>query len=171
MFLRKSIVMHICSKYPEHFSYGKANFIHFKLIIGPKRYLSPLLVKIGISIISLRNSNFTIENSMLLRLVSSENVLLMKSVYVRVCVFCFHRKSLSWLDKTINIMSEFKVTDGMLRKYFYIKYLCRNVIYNHSRNLQADKCAKEWQLNQAKLQEIKDNSYKLSKNQRLKCKT
>ena len=35
---------------------------------------------------------------------------------------------------------------------------------NENRYLQADNCVKECQLNQVKPREIKDNSYKLSKN-------
>ena len=57
-------------------------------------------------------------------------------------------------------------SDGMLGKYFCIKYLYRHVIDNYSRNLQAGNCAKECQLKRAKPREVKENSYKLSKNQR-----
>ena len=68
-------------------------------------------------------------------------------------------------------MPEVQVSDGMLRKYFRVKYLCRHVIDNHSRNLQAGNCAKECQLNHAKPQEIKDNSYILSKTPTVKARS
>ena len=48
--------------------------------------------------------------------------------------------------------------DGMLRKFFCIKYLYRHVIDNH---ISMQEC----QLNLAKSREVKDNSYKLFKNQ------
>ena len=51
----------------------------------------------------------------------------------------------------------------MLRKYFFVKNLCRHVTDNHSRDLQASNCAKERRLNRAKPRDVKDNSYKLSK--------
>ena len=68
-------------------------------------------------------------------------------------------------------MPEVQVSDGMLRKYFRVKCLCRHVIDNHSRNLQAGNCAKECQLNHAKPQEIKDNSYILSKKPTVKARS
>ena len=57
-----------------------------------------------------------------------------------------------------------EVSDGMLWKYLCIKDLCLHVKDNYRKNLQAGNCAKERQLNHAKLREIKDNSYKFSKN-------
>ena len=63
-----------------------------------------------------------------------------------VCVFIFfHRKDFFWLNKTMNVMPEVQVSDGMLRKNFCVKYLCRHVKYNHSKNLKAKEC----QLNRA----------------------
>ena len=76
-----------------------------------------------------------------------------------VCLFIsFHRKDFSWMNKTINVVSQVQASDGMLRKYFCVKYLCRHVIDNHSRNLQASNCAKECQLNREEPREAKDNS-------------
>ena len=60
-------------------------------------------------------------------------------------------------------MPEVQLSDAMLRKYFYIKYLCRHVIDNHGRSLQAGNCEKRCELNRAEPREVKDNSYKLSK--------
>ena len=70
-------------------------------------------------------------------------------VYVCVCVcvcvcVSFHRRGFSWLNKTINVMPEVQVSDGMLQKYFCVKYLCRHVLDNHNRNLQVVNCAKEY---------------------------
>ena len=92
---------------------------------------------------------------------------------VCVCLFVFiscYCKGFSWLNKTINVMLN-QVSDNMQRKYFCVKNLCRHVIGNHSRNLQASNCAKEFQLMRARPQEIKDNSNKLSRNQQLKRET
>ena len=60
-------------------------------------------------------------------------------------------------------MPEVQVSDGMLRKYFCVKYFGRIVIDNHSRNPQANICAKGYQLNWVEAREVKCNSYKLSK--------
>ena len=60
-------------------------------------------------------------------------------------------------------MPEVQVSDGILRKYFCVKNLCRHVRENHSRNLQASNSTKERQLNRAKPQEVKDNSYNFLK--------
>ena len=77
---------------------------------------------------------------------------------VCVCVFIsFHHKSFSWLNKTINVVPVVQVSDGMLRKYFCIKYLCRHVIDNHSRTFKLT-TVQECQLNRAEPREIKDNS-------------
>ena len=60
---------------------------------------------------------------------------------VWVCVFIsFHRKGLSWLNKT-NVVPEVQVSDGMMRKYLYQVPLS-HVIDNHNRNVQAGNCAK-----------------------------
>ena len=85
-------------------------------------------------------------------------------VYVCVCV-CVYFLGFPWLNKSINVMPDTQVSIGILRKYFGVKYLCRHVIDNHNRNLQACNCSKEWQLNRAEPRDIKDNSYKLSKRQ------
>ena len=47
-------------------------------------------------------------------------------------------------------------------KYFRIKYLFLGLKDIHRKKIQAGNCAKEWQLNQRKPQEVKINSYKLS---------
>ena len=40
-------------------------------------------------------------------------------VCVCVCVFIsFHGKGSSWLNKTINVMPDAQVSDGMLRKFY-----------------------------------------------------
>ena len=55
-----------------------------------------------------------------------------------VCGFISsHRKGFSRLNKTINEVPEVEVSNCMLRKYFFVNYLCRYVIENHCRNLQA----------------------------------
>ena len=75
-----------------------------------------------------------------------------------VCVFIsFHRKGFSRLKKTINEVPEVKVSNCMLRRYFFVNYLCRHVIDNHCRNLQASNWAKECQLNREEPGEVKDN--------------
>ena len=87
-------------------------------------------------------------------------------VCVCVCMYvcaCVYFLGFSWLNKSINVMPDTQVSDGMLRKYFGVKYICRHVIDNHSRNLQASNGSKECQLNQGRPQDVKDNSYKLSK--------
>ena len=87
-------------------------------------------------------------------------------VCVCVCMYvcaCVYFLGFSWLNKSINVMPDTQVSDGMLRKYFGVKYLCRHVIDNHSRNLQASNGSQECQLNQGRPQDVKDNSYKLSK--------
>ena len=90
-------------------------------------------------------------------------------VYVCVCVcISFHHKGF-WLNKA-NVVPEAQVSDGMLRKYFCVKCLCRHVIDNRSRNLQANNCAKECQLNPVEPQKTKYNSEKLSNKQQQKRK-
>ena len=54
----------------------------------------------------------------------------------------------------------------MLRKYFCIKNLCRQVIDNLNRDLQASNFSKECKLNWTEPREVKDNSYELSINHR-----
>ena len=51
-----------------------------------------------------------------------------------------------------------QISDDMLRKRFCVKYLRHHVIDNHSKDLQASKCAKECQLNRTKPREVKGNS-------------
>ena len=65
---------------------------------------------------------------------------------VCVCVFMsFHRKGFSCSSN-----ARVQVRDDMLRKYFCLKYLCLYFKDDHRKNLQADNCAKEYQLHQAK---------------------
>ena len=106
---------------------------------------------------------------------------------------CFHLKCISKLFKLTTVyLSEMKncksgsVKHGTKRKtavkvgfclcVFSSAMVCRGNISvsgtavctserNHRQNLQAGNCAKECQLNWAKSQEVKDNSYKLSINQ------
>ena len=66
---------------------------------------------------------------------------------VRVCVYCLLPKWLLTEQNKCNARDQ--TSDVMLRKYFCVKKLCRQVIENHSRDLQASNCAKECQLNQA----------------------
>ena len=95
-------------------------------------------------------------------------------ININVCVcecvcISFHRKGFSWLNKTINVMPEFRsavvcwgnnsvstvIRNGKSGKsaflsVFYeygIKYLCRCLVDNHCRDLQSGNCAKECQLN------------------------
>ena len=84
-------------------------------------------------------------------------VLVFVFVCVCVCVFIpFHHKGFFWLNRTVNVVPEVQSSDSMLRKYFCYKYLCRHDIGNHSWNLQASNCAKEWQLNREEPREVKD---------------
>ena len=87
-----------------------------------------------------------------------------------VCVLCvfisFHCKDFSWLNKTIVVLSPYaSASDDMLRKHFCVKDLCFYFKGNHKKNLEADNCAKECQINRVKTREVKGNSYKFSKNQ------
>ena len=57
----------------------------------------------------------------------------LQDVYVRVCVcvcvcvfISLHRKDFSWLNKTIDVMPEIQVSDGMLKKYFCVKFPIKN---------------------------------------------
>ena len=75
-------------------------------------------------------------------------------LYVCVFILC-HYKGFSWLKKEINVMPEVQASDGILVKYFCVKYLCRQVIDNNRRNLQSGYCAKECRLNRASPPEVK----------------
>ena len=91
-------------------------------------------------------------------------------VYVCVCVcVCVyvssHCKGFSWLNKT-NVMPVFRSAMLCLGDQFCAKYLFCHVIDNHGRDLQASNCVKQCLLSRAKPQEVKDNSLKLSQNQR-----
>ena len=87
-------------------------------------------------------------------------------VYVCVCVcVSSHCKGFSWLNKT-NVMPVFRSAMLCLGDQFCAKYLFCHVIDNHGRDLQASNCVKQCLLSRAKPQEVKDNSLKLSQNQR-----
>ena len=83
-----------------------------------------------------------------------------------VCLFPFTVKASPDTEPNNKCNARVQASDGMLRKFFCMKYFCRHVTDNHSRILQASSCAKECQLNREKPREVKDNSYELSKNQR-----
>ena len=89
-------------------------------------------------------------------------------MYVCVCVCVCVYFLLPWrfLLTEQNYNARVQVRDGMQRKYFCIKDLCLHFKDNHRKNLRADNCAKECQLNREKSPEVKDNSYKLCKSQR-----
>ena len=65
-------------------------------------------------------------------------------------------------EQNKNCNATVQISDGMLRKHFCIKDLCLYFKNNRRKNLQADNCAKECQLNREKPGGVKDNSYKLS---------
>ena len=57
-----------------------------------------------------------------------------------------------------------QVSDGMLRKLLWVKFLRRHFINNHSRDLRASNCSrKTGQLNRAEPREVKDNSQNFQK--------
>ena len=72
-----------------------------------------------------------------------------KKVSNDVCMYNFFLlpKRLLLSEKNNKCNVRVQVYDGMLRKFFYIKYLYRHVIGNHSRNIQADNCGMKYQLN------------------------
>ena len=87
-----------------------------------------------------------------------------KGIYF--CINVFHRVGFCWLNKTIIVMPAFRSAMVCLRKFFCIKDLCLHFKDSHRKNLKTENCVKECQLNRAKPRELKDNSCKLSKNQR-----
>ena len=84
-------------------------------------------------------------------------------VCVPACLFSFTVKVSLLTEENNKCNARDQVSDGMLRKYFCVKYLRRHVIDNHSRNVQASNCAKECQLNGTEPRTVKGNSYKLPK--------
>ena len=76
------------------------------------------------------------------------------------CLFPF---TVLLTEQNNKLNARVQVSDGMLQKDIYIKYLCLCVKDIHKKNLQADTYAKECQLNRAEPQEVKGNSYKFSK--------
>ena len=61
-------------------------------------------------------------------------------------------------EKSSKCNARVQVRDGMLRKYLCVKNLYLFVKDIHRKNLQADFCAKECQLNRKKSREVKGNS-------------
>ena len=93
-------------------------------------------------------------------------------VCVRVCVcvcmcvcISFHRKGCSWLKQNNKCNARDQATDDVLRKLLCVKYLCRHVINNHSRDLQASNCARV-SIKPRRATRTKRQLLELSKNQR-----
>ena len=95
-------------------------------------------------------------------------------VCVCVCVCCVCMcVSVSFLSPHLLLVTEqknkcnarYQVSDGMLRKNFYVKDLCHHVMDNHSRDHQASNCEKECQLNRVEPREVKNSSEKISRHQ------
>ena len=60
-----------------------------------------------------------------------------------VCVFISaHRKGVSWLNRTMDVLPDIQASDVVLRKLLYVKNLRLHVIVNHSRDLLASNCAR-----------------------------
>ena len=99
------------------------------------------------------------------------------SVFVCMCVWVgggwvvvfvfisFHSKGLHLTEQNNKCNARDQVSDVLQRKYFRVKNLCRHVISNHSRDLQARNCAKECQSNREEQREVKGTSDKFSRNQ------
>ena len=86
--------------------------------------------------------------------------------WVVVFVFIsFHSKGLHLTEQNNKCNARDQVSDVLQRKYFRVKNLCRHVINNHSRDLQARNCAKECQSNREEQREVKGTSDKFSRNQ------
>ena len=85
-------------------------------------------------------------------------------VYVCVCIF-FRRKGFSWLSKTTNVMSEFRSAMVFSAITTFV-VTSKTIIAGTFKLATVQKC----QLNQAKPQEIKDNSYILSKKPTVKAR-
>ena len=86
--------------------------------------------------------------------------------WVVVFVFIsFHSKGLHLTEQNDKCNARDQVSDVLQRKYFRVKNLCRHVINNHSRDLQARNCAKECQSNREEQREVKGTSDKFSRNQ------
>ena len=85
---------------------------------------------------------------------------------VWVCIYFLSLKRLLLTEQNNNCYAKDQVSNTVLRKYFCVKNLCRHIIDNHSRDLQASNCAKDCQLNRAEPREVKDNFWKFLKNQR-----
>ena len=79
---------------------------------------------------------------------------------VCVCVYIYFLSSLRLLliEQNNKCNTRDQTSDVKLRKYFCVKNLCRHVIDNHSRDLQASNYANKCQLNLAEPREVKDKS-------------
>ena len=78
-------------------------------------------------------------------------------VFVCVCVNFLSPQRLLLTEQHNKYHARDQVSDGMVKKYFCFKNLCRYVIDNYNRDLQACNCAKEYQLNWAEPRELKGN--------------
>ena len=87
-------------------------------------------------------------------------------VCVCVCV-SFHRKGFSGLKQNNKCNARDQASDVVLRKLFYIKYLRRHVIDNHSSYLKASNCAR-MSIKPGRATRSKRQLLKLPKNQRKK---
>ena len=87
--------------------------------------------------------------------------LILDACVVRVCL-CYFLPLRLLLTEQNKCNARVQFTKGMMWKYFCIKYLCPRAKDNHRKNLQAMNFAKKCQLNRAKPQKVKDNSYELS---------
>ena len=64
-------------------------------------------------------------------------------VCVCVCVcISFHCKGFSWLKQNDKCNARDQASDAVLRKLLCVKYLCRHIIDNHSRDHQASDCSR-----------------------------
>ena len=66
-------------------------------------------------------------------------------VFVCVCVcvcISFHCKGFSWLKQNDKCNARDQASDAVLRKLLCVKYLCRHIIDNHSRDHQASDCSR-----------------------------
>ena len=83
----------------------------------------------------------------LFRLGSLHKTLLRVCACVCVCVcvcvcISFHHKCFSWLKQDNKCSARDQASNVALKKLLCVKYLCRLIIDNHSRDLQASNCAR-----------------------------
>ena len=90
-----------------------------------------------------------------------------RKAYMCVCVcvcVSFHRKGFSWLKQKNKYNARDQVSDVVLRKLHCVKCLCRHVINNHSRDLQASNYAR-MSIKLGRAMRSKRHLLELSKNQ------